>query len=111
MSMRCIPDAVRFTGIQTRSHISSVCCNVFMNISRFLSDLFHTVVSCFAAMEIWTGCLLPGFIKPSADRYIFKNEMGKAETARVPVRGQLQMSGYSGFREDARLLLHQRVRD
>lgn len=37
--------------------------------------------------------------------------MWKTETAHVPERGQLQMSGYRGFREDARLLLHQRVRD
>lgn len=145
MSMRSIPDALNFTGIQTTSHITSVCCKVFMNILRFLSELFSNVVSRFAAMEFWTGCLLPGFIKPSVDHYICRNESGaasrsqlpsnhgaakwhktvrcclqsyelahvmwKAETAHVPVRGQLQMSGYRGFGEDASLLLHQRVRD
>lgn len=50
MSKRCIPDAVRFTGIQTRSHITSVCWKVFMNILHFLSDLFYDVVSCIAVM-------------------------------------------------------------
>lgn len=56
-----------------------------MNILHFLSDLFYDVVSCFAAMEVWTGCLLAGFIKPSADRYICRS--GVTEPAAIEAQG------------------------
>lgn len=58
-AQRCQCDAflMRFTRIQMRSHITSVCCKVFMNILHFLSDLFYNVVSYLAVMEFWTGCL------------------------------------------------------
>lgn len=84
MSMRCIPDALNFTGIQTTSHITSVCCKVLINILHFLSELFSDVVPCFAATEFWTGRLLPGFIKPSADHYICRNENGAASRSQLP---------------------------
>lgn len=33
---------------------------------------------------VWTGCLLPGFIKPSADCYICRNENGAASPSQLP---------------------------
>lgn len=84
MSMRCAPDALRFTGIQKRSHITRVCCKAFMNILGFLSDLFYDVVSCLAGMGVWTGCLLPAFIKPSVEHYICRNENGAASPSQLP---------------------------
>lgn len=33
---------------------------------------------------VWTGCLLPGFIKPSADRYICRNENAAASPSQLP---------------------------
>lgn len=60
--------------------------NDFLIILHFLSDLFYDVVSCFAAMEVWTGCLLAGFIKPSADRYICRSDNGAASPSQLPSR-------------------------
>lgn len=84
MSKRCIPDAVRFTGIQTRSpHYQCLLESLYEYFTSPLRSLLWCCVLLYCD-GVWTGCLLPGFIKPSADCYICRSEIGAASPSQLP---------------------------